>query len=854
MFTGQPGCWPLPWKKLWTRDHGSRLWNHYPGQTDRQAREAAREPNPDYVLAVFTNATPFPNTPPIITAQPIGITVSVGATATFSVSAEGAQPLAYQWQFGGTNIANATNAVLMLSNVQLSQAGNYSVLVTNILGSTNSVPAMLTVMTYPPTIAAQPTNQTVQIGGTASFTATANGTAPLLYQWNFNGVDIVGATNATLTLTNVQSSQAGSYALSVTNEYGSTVSSNAVLSVTASLDHFAWSPVSSPQSVNQPFGVTITAQNLYNATVTNFTGAISLQPSGNGASSNSGLILNGGFETGTLTNWTLVKSTSGQFVINNGTVLPPGAVGSLAPYAGSYSVLGDESGPGVFYMYQDISIPAGVSGATLNWAHCVRNYYITFNSSQAFQVRICDTNNNVLATAFTTSPGNALLGNWVQTNYNMTAFAGQKVRVMFWVDSTYSYIDAYVDNVSLQLPANLSVTPTNTGNFVNGVWNGSVTVQQTATNVVLMASDGNGHAGSSNPFNVVAPAYIMAQPTNQTVLVGGAAAFSVTATGTAPLTYQWSVNGTNIIVGATNSTLTLTNVQLSQNGYSYSVLVANLYGSTNSGAATLTVNGPVCTPAPSGMVAWWPAEGNANDIIGGNNGTMVNSPTFAAGEVGQAFLLSGSNYVSVPDAPVLNPTNAITVECWLYRQAVVASYDAVVKKSGTAGVSAANGYSLEFNGNNILFWIYNSNGGWQSSGGAVPIQLGQWYHIAGVYDGAHLLIYTNGQLAASSSTSGSIVPSVNILCIGNDPIELVRFFNGSIDEVSIYNRALSSNEIAAIYNAGSAGKCFTPVAPAITTQPANQTVLAGGTANFSVTASGTGPLSYQWCVNGTKYC
>src|SRR5665213_862191 len=454
---------------------------------------------------------------PTITAQPTNVTVNVGDTASFSVTDGGTPPLSYQWSFGTTNLVNATNATLTLTNVQLSQAGNYSVLVTNAYGSTNSIAAVLTVLAVPPSITAQPTNQTVQAGGTASFTVTAAGTPPLAYQWNFNGTNISGATNATCTLTNVQFSQAGNYAVLVTNAYGSTNSSNAALSVVATLDHFAWNMIPSPQGADVPFGAAITAENAFGVTVSNFTGSVSLQASSAGALTNSPLILNGDFEMGTLTNWTQVTNASGHFVINNGTVIPPGASGAVAPYAGSYSALGDESGPGVFYMYQDISIPAGASAATLNWSHCVRNYYTSFNASQGFQVRICDTNNIILATAFTTRPGDALLGNWVQTNYDMTAFAGTTVRVMFWVDAAYSYIDAYVDNVGLQLSAGVSITPTNAGSFVNGVWSGNVTVQQTATNVVLSANDGNGHAGSSNPFNVVlSPPVITTQPTNQT--------------------------------------------------------------------------------------------------------------------------------------------------------------------------------------------------------------------------------------------------------------------------------------------------------------------------------------------------
>ena len=79
------------------------------------------------------------------------------------------------------------------------------------------------------------------------------------------------------------------------------------------------------------------------------------------------------------------------------------------------------------------------------------------------------------------------------------------------------------------------------------------------------------------------------------------------------------------------------------------------------------------------------------------------------------------------------------------------------------------------------------------------------------------------------------------------------FFNGLVDEVSLYNRALSATEIQAIYAAGSAGKCPpSPMPPSITMQPTNQTVYVGGTATFSVTAAGTPPLSYQWNFDGTN--
>ena len=113
--------------------------------------------------------------PPVITIQPQGQIIASGNTVTFSVTAFSPFPLSYQWSFNGTNLDGATNTSFTLTNVQLNQAGNYAVLVTNIFGSTLSSNAILTVTATAPTIQAQPTNQTVFVNGTATFAVTAMG-------------------------------------------------------------------------------------------------------------------------------------------------------------------------------------------------------------------------------------------------------------------------------------------------------------------------------------------------------------------------------------------------------------------------------------------------------------------------------------------------------------------------------------------------------------------------------------------------------------------------------------------------------------------------------------------------------
>src|SRR5664279_4679636 len=130
------------------------------------------------------------------------------------VVAEGTAPLGYQWSVGGTNLLDATNSVLVITNVQLSDAGSYVVEVSNAFGSEQSSNAVLSVG-LAPAIVVQPMDQMVRLGGTAAFEVMAEGTAPLAYQWSLGGASLADATNSVLAITNVQWSDGGSCAVRV---------------------------------------------------------------------------------------------------------------------------------------------------------------------------------------------------------------------------------------------------------------------------------------------------------------------------------------------------------------------------------------------------------------------------------------------------------------------------------------------------------------------------------------------------------------------------------------------------------------------------------------------------------------
>lgn len=170
---------------------------------------------------------------PTITNQPASRTNNVGTAASFSVTNGGTAPLSYQWYFNtNTALLNQTNTSLTFASAQLTNAGNYSVVITNSAGSVTSSFALLTVW-QPPVITNQPVSLTNVAGGNATFNVVAGGVPAVSYQWQCNtNTTLPNATNPSVSLSGLRASHVGAYIVVIINSAGSVTSSIANLVIT----------------------------------------------------------------------------------------------------------------------------------------------------------------------------------------------------------------------------------------------------------------------------------------------------------------------------------------------------------------------------------------------------------------------------------------------------------------------------------------------------------------------------------------------------------------------------------------------------------------------------------------------
>jgi invasion protein IalB len=515
------------------------------------------------------------------------------------------------------------------------------------------------------------------------------------------------------------------------------------------------------------------------------------------------------------------------------TVAPSHAGYMFTPSSKSMTVNGTDvagvnftDAPQAFSISGTITPTAGGSGAmvTLTGAASATT---TANSSGAY------TFSGLAGGSYTITPNH--------TGYTFTP-ASQNVSVSTANATGVNFTDsaAAVAPTITTPPANQTVTAGQTATFtvvaagtvplsyqwqknganIAGATAASYTTPVTATSdsgstFAVVVSNTAGTVTSAATLTVNAPAVaptITTPPANQTVTAGQTATFTVVAAGTAPLSYQWQKNGANI-AGATAASYTTLATTTSDSGSTFDVAVTNTVGTVTSTAATLTVS-----PAPVAPTITTPP---ANQTV-----TAGQTATFTVVAAGTAPLSyqwqkNGANIAGAAAASYTTPAMTTADSGSTFAVVVTNTAGTVTSSAATLTVNPAPvaptittppANQMVTAGQTATFTVV--------AAGTAPLSY-QWQKNGANIAGANSTSYTTPATATADS--------------------------GSTFDVVVSNAAGTVTSTAATLTVSPA-----PVAPTITTPPANQTVTAGQTATFTVVAAGTAPLSYQWQKNGAN--
>ena len=555
-----------------------------------------------------TSSGPTPSPTPSIVAAPASQMVAAGKPATFSVDANGAAPLSYQWQKDNTDIVGAVASSYSTPATTIKDNGSkFQVIVSNPTGSVASPPATLTVVQaeVAPAITAEPASKTVTAGQTATFSVTASGTAPLTYQWQKKNKNISGATSATYTTAaTTEEDNGSSYRVVVENSAGSVTSSAAILTVnnapTAAAPAITAQPVSKTVTAGQTATFTVAASgtapltyqwqknnsNISGATSASYTTAATT--TGDSGSAYRVMV---GNSAGSVT------SSAATLTVNNAPTAAAPAITAqpvsktvTAGQTATFTVAASGTAPLTYQWQKNNSNISGATSASYTTAATT-----TGDSGSAYRVVVGNSAGSVTSSAATLTVNNALTAAAPAITaqpVSKTVTAGQTATFTVAATGkplTYQW-QKNNSNISGATSASYTTAATTTGDSGSAyrvmVGNSAGSVTSSAATLTV-----------NNAPTAAAPA-ITAQPVSKTVTAGQTATFTVAASGTAPLTYQWQKNNSNIS-GATSASYTTAATTTGDSGSAYRVMVGNSAGSVTSSAATLTVNNAPTAAAPA---------------------------------------------------------------------------------------------------------------------------------------------------------------------------------------------------------------------------------------------------------------
>ena len=668
---------------------------------------------------------------PTVTTQPLSKTAVAFTEASLAVAAAGTEPLRYQWQYNGSPLADATNATLLLPNLQMTQAGNYSVWVYNRVGSTLSDTAALTVL-MPVVITSQPQTVNTNPGSTATFTVAAVGTGTLRYQWRYRGTNLASATNLSLVLTNVQLDQSGPYTVVVTDDISTATSLPAQLNVLVR-------PV--PNQPPPHFVATV------GETISFTAGAYGTLPMGARWRKNSGsfvdyVTLPANVATLTLSNLVLTNGGGYSAVFTN--------------YAAPSPTTKEESPKGYLTVVKPPLNQLAEPGGTAT-----------------FRV-----------------PVNGMLARYFAWEFNGTPLL-RGTNIAFASTLTNLLV---VSNMQPELVGVYSFLVTNAA--LSYVTNGSVIT----TNWMALGNPRT-YTATLGIGAQVDPPSIDADPTNRTAVAGTNVSFAVTASGGAPLRFQWFFNLTNLLVAQTNVSLSLSNIQASQAG-GYSVVVTNLAGQATSQVAQLTILLPPSIDTEPADAVATPGSFAVFNVAASGSGTL------------RYQWYKGTNQLANETNTVLVLANVQATNAGGFRVIVTNLYGAVTSRVAQLKVGVVP--SLVLQPEDLTVPVGATASFTALAAGDVPLNY-QWYR-------------------ESVALSGQTSPQLSLA-------------NVQVTQAGGY-QVIVTNPVGAVTSR--VAVLIVGGAPAIEVQPTNVVVAPGQNGQMSVTASGAGPLSFQWWFNLTN--
>jgi pectate lyase/pectin methylesterase-like acyl-CoA thioesterase len=635
-------------------------------------------------LAGIVNGSWTPSLAPVFASSPASQNVGLGDLVTLTANVVAVPAATYQWKKDGDDIPGATSGTHVIPSASAADAGVYTVVATNSAGSAASIPATVTVgdTALPPVITEQPASQNVLVGAGASFSVTATGSAPLTYQWQKDGIDIIGAISASYTIASTTLVDAGNYTVVVSNAGGIETSDPAVLTVTA--------PVGGAV-VDDAFGDG-------NSSNEDFaTGSLRLF---NGRTANTRVDSIGSVaftiaSTSSDGFWAHFTESGSPVSLAVGETLKVEVTFSTTGFVGT----GQDIRFGVFNSAgtrNTVNLTGGMNSSLFadDLAYGVR--YVASTSSTPFTLLKRN------AVGATTNPNNPF-NSTNATDWAPVTAAASGTSTIASLTSGTPYVLAYT--IHRESETNTVVTSAVTGGSLPEGY--SQTATDTAT--TLTSFDYFAFRIANNTFATgvtftrlkasverVAPA-ITTQPifsdgTDATTLaVGGSTVLSVGASGSG-LSYQWYKGG-SVLAGANAATLAFSNVQLTDAG-SYTVVVSNLAGFVTSDPATLTITGGATAPSIVGQpVDLAVAEGSGGSFTVTVTGTAPfsyqwyknGSPLVGATAATYAIVSSTPGDAGSYHVVVTNAVDSVT------------SDSAILTVEGIADI-ALNGYAASVTG------------------------------------------------------------------------------------------------------------------------------------------------------------